>query len=68
VDPVAPEHAVAMFRAIPGAQLCVVPHEGQGAMAKEAVVTFFKEPVTARPPTVAGVTSESSGGSSGIRI
>ncbi len=45
-DVIKPEHAVAMFRAIPGAQLCVVPHEGHGVMAKETVATFLNEPVT----------------------
>jgi pimeloyl-ACP methyl ester carboxylesterase len=30
-DIVTPEHAVEMFRTIPGAQLCVVPNAGHGA-------------------------------------
>lgn len=42
-DIVTPEHAVEMFRAIPRAQLCVVPNAGHGAMPKEAVLTFLSE-------------------------
>lgn len=42
-DIVTPEHAVEMFRAIPGAQLCVVPHAGHGALPKETVLTFLEE-------------------------
>ena len=45
-DVITPEHSVAMFRALQDAQLCVVPNAGHGAMAKEAVVSFFKEPTT----------------------
>jgi pimeloyl-ACP methyl ester carboxylesterase len=45
-DVITPEHSVAMFRAIHDAHLCVVPRAGHGAMAKEAVVSFFKEPIT----------------------
>ena len=33
-DIVTPEHAVEMFRTIPGAQLCVVPHAGHGVVAE----------------------------------
>jgi pimeloyl-ACP methyl ester carboxylesterase len=42
-DIVTPEHAVEMFRTIPGAQLCVVPHAGHGVMPKETILTFLKE-------------------------
>jgi pimeloyl-ACP methyl ester carboxylesterase len=33
-DIVTPEHAVEMFRTIPGAQLCVVPHAGHGSFRR----------------------------------
>lgn len=33
-DIVTPDHAVEMFRAIPAAQLCVVPNAGHGAMPR----------------------------------
>ena len=42
-DIVTPEHAVEMFRAIPGAQLCVVPSAGHGVMPKETILTFLRE-------------------------
>jgi pimeloyl-ACP methyl ester carboxylesterase len=42
-DIVTPEHAVEMFRAIPRAHLCVVPHAGHGAMPKEAILAFLTE-------------------------
>ena len=42
-DIVTPEHAVEMFRTIPGAQLCVVPHAGHGAMPKETILAFLDE-------------------------
>jgi len=42
-DIVTPEHAVGMFRAIPRAQLCVVPHAGHGVLPKETVLTFLQE-------------------------
>ena len=42
-DIVRTEHSVEMFRAIPDAQLCVVPHSGHGVMPKEAVLTFLAE-------------------------
>ena len=45
-DIVTPEHAVEMFRTIPGAQLCVVPNAGHGAMPKETVLTFLLEEST----------------------
>jgi pimeloyl-ACP methyl ester carboxylesterase len=41
-DIVTPEHAVEMFRAIPGAQLCVVPNSGHGAMPAETMLTFLR--------------------------
>jgi pimeloyl-ACP methyl ester carboxylesterase len=45
-DIVTPEHAVEMFRTIPGAQLCVVPHAGHGVMPKETILTFLQEAAT----------------------
>ena len=42
-DLVTVEHAVSMFRTIPGAHLCVVPHACHGVMPKEAVLTFLDE-------------------------
>jgi len=44
-DIVTPEHAVEMFRAIPGAQLCVVPDAGHGAMPQATVLAFLREDV-----------------------
>ncbi len=43
-DAITAEHAVAMYRAIPDAQLCIVPHAGHGAMAREQVAAFLQEP------------------------
>ncbi len=40
-DAITPEHTVALFRAIPNAQLCIVPNEGHGVLPEEAVLTFF---------------------------
>ena len=45
-DIVTPEHAVEMFRTIPDAQLCVVPHAGHGVMPKETILTFLQEVAT----------------------
>ena len=45
-DIVTPEHAVEMFRTIPRAQLCVVPHAGHGVMPKETILTFLNEAPT----------------------
>jgi pimeloyl-ACP methyl ester carboxylesterase len=42
-DIVTPEHAVEMFRSIPGAQLSVVPGAGHGAMPNETILTFLQE-------------------------
>ena len=42
-DIVTPEHAVELFRSIPNAQLCVVPHAGHGVMPQETVLTFLNE-------------------------
>jgi pimeloyl-ACP methyl ester carboxylesterase len=42
-DIVTREHAIEMFRAIPDAQLRVVPRAGHGIMPKEAVLTFLEE-------------------------
>jgi pimeloyl-ACP methyl ester carboxylesterase len=53
-DMVRPEHAVEMFRLIPGAQLCVVPRAGHGVPAErpelwtETVLRFLNEPVAAQ--------------------
>lgn len=46
-DIVRPEHAVEVFRAIPHAQLCVVPRAGHGVMPKETVLTFLEEAAAA---------------------
>jgi pimeloyl-ACP methyl ester carboxylesterase len=43
-DIVTLEHAVEMFRAIPRAQLCVVPNAEHGALPGEHVLTFLHEP------------------------
>ena len=45
-DIVRPEHAVEMFRTIPGSQLCVVPHAGHGVMPKETILAFLLEAPT----------------------
>ena len=45
-DIVTPEHAVEMFRTIPAAQLCVVPHAGHGVLPKETILTFLQEAAT----------------------
>jgi pimeloyl-ACP methyl ester carboxylesterase len=42
-DIVTPVHAGVMFRTIPDAQLCVVPHAGHGVMPKETILTFLQE-------------------------
>jgi pimeloyl-ACP methyl ester carboxylesterase len=55
-DMVRPEHALEMFRLIPGAQLCVIPHAGHGVPVSqpkrwnEMVLTFLKEPAVAPAP------------------
>ena len=43
-DIITPEHSVALFRAIPDAQLCVLPNAGHGALPIEAILTFLQEP------------------------
>jgi pimeloyl-ACP methyl ester carboxylesterase len=40
---VTPEHAVELFQAIPGAQLCVVPNAGHGVMPAQTVLGFLAE-------------------------
>lgn len=45
-DIVTPEHAVEMFRTIPGAQLCVVPNAGHGVLPNETILTFLREEAT----------------------
>jgi pimeloyl-ACP methyl ester carboxylesterase len=47
-DIVTPEHAVEMFRAIPAAQLCVIPNAGHGVMPKEMVLEFLLEEVASQ--------------------
>jgi pimeloyl-ACP methyl ester carboxylesterase len=42
-DIVTPEHAVEMFRAIPAAQLCVVPNAGHGVMPHETILGFLQD-------------------------
>lgn len=44
-DIVTPEHAVEMFRAIPRAQLSVIPNAGHGVMPEETVLRFLLEEV-----------------------
>jgi pimeloyl-ACP methyl ester carboxylesterase len=41
-DIVTPEHAVEMFRTIPGARLCVVPGARHGVMPKDTVLSFLE--------------------------
>ena len=41
------EHSVEMFRAIPDSQLCVVPGEGHGVLARETVMAFLHEEASA---------------------
>lgn len=43
-DVVTLEHTVALFRAIPNAQLCVVPNEGHGVLPEKNVVSFLTAP------------------------
>ncbi len=45
-DIVTPEHAVEMFRTIPAAQLCVLPHSDHGVMPKETILMFLQEGAT----------------------
>ena len=45
-DIVRPEHAVEMFRTIPGSQLYVVPHAGHGLMPKKTILAFLLEAPT----------------------
>jgi pimeloyl-ACP methyl ester carboxylesterase len=40
-DIVTPEHAAEMFRAIPNAQLCVIPNAGHGVMPAETILAFL---------------------------
>jgi pimeloyl-ACP methyl ester carboxylesterase len=40
-DAITPEHTVALFRAVPNAQLCIVPNESHGVLPEETVLTFF---------------------------
>ena len=46
-DIVTPEHAVKMFRTIPGAQLCVVPNAGHGVMPRETILSFLQAEASA---------------------
>ena len=48
-DAITPEHSVALFRAIPDAQLCVLPNTGHGALPQETIMTFLKEPDPSEP-------------------
>jgi pimeloyl-ACP methyl ester carboxylesterase len=41
-DIVTPEHAVEMFRAIPGSRLCVVPGGQHGVMPMDTVIAFLR--------------------------
>jgi hypothetical protein len=42
---ITPEHSVEMFRAISGAQLCVLPNAWHGVVPEETILTFFNESV-----------------------
>ncbi len=42
-DIVTPEHAAAMHRAIPDAQLCVTPNAGHGTMPATTILAFLRE-------------------------
>ena len=42
-DIVTPEHAVEMYRTIPGAQLCVVANAGHGVMPAKTVIAFAQD-------------------------
>jgi pimeloyl-ACP methyl ester carboxylesterase len=37
------EHTVALFKAVPNSQLCVLPHEGHGALPEETIMAFLTE-------------------------
>jgi pimeloyl-ACP methyl ester carboxylesterase len=43
-DMITAEHSVALFRAIPDAQLCVLPNTGHGALPMETLLAFLKGP------------------------
>lgn len=45
-DLVTPEHTLALFRAIPNAQLCVLPDTGHGTMPVDTVITFLTRPAS----------------------
>jgi pimeloyl-ACP methyl ester carboxylesterase len=45
-DIVTPEHAVEIFRTIPGVQLCVVPNAGHGVLPNETILTFLRQAAT----------------------
>jgi pimeloyl-ACP methyl ester carboxylesterase len=47
-DIVTPEHAVAIFRTIPAAQLCVVPNAAHGVMPTETVLMSYTKTPPAR--------------------
>jgi pimeloyl-ACP methyl ester carboxylesterase len=40
-DAITPEHTVALFRAIPNAQLCIVPNEQHGVLPQDTVLNFL---------------------------
>ncbi len=48
-DVVEPEHTVALFRAIPQAQLCVVPNGEHGVLPLDTTMAFLMAPVTQTP-------------------
>jgi pimeloyl-ACP methyl ester carboxylesterase len=53
-DIVTPEHAVEMFRTIPGSQLCVIPNAGHGVMPAETVLSFLQGGANERLPPSSG--------------
>ena len=50
-DIVTPEHAVEMYRTIPGAQLCVVANAGHGVMPAKTVIAFAQDQASDRGST-----------------
>jgi pimeloyl-ACP methyl ester carboxylesterase len=45
-DAIKPEHTVALFKAIPRAQLCIVPNASHGVVPADAITAFLTEPAT----------------------
>jgi len=45
-DIVTPDRGAEMFRTLPGAQPCVVPHAGCGGMPKDTILAFLQKAPT----------------------